>query len=88
MGSTFVQSGNDSPVTGGAVTVTPSDATTYDPALRGLYVGVSGNVAVRFADGTTATFVGLAAGTVHTIACVDRVLATGTTATSILAFRS
>lgn len=66
----------------GAVAVTPSDAATISPAPVCLYVGTQGNVAVEMADGTTATFVG-AQGVLP--AQVRRVLATGTTATDILA---
>lgn len=35
------------------VAITPSDATTYDPPLRGLLVTVTGAVTVADADGTT-----------------------------------
>lgn len=64
--------------------VTPHDTNDIFPA-RGLYVGVGGNVAV-IAGGDTAavTLVGVNAGTILPIR-VRRVLATGTTATSIVA---
>lgn len=66
-----------------ATAVTPNDSTVLS-ATRGLYLGVSGNVVVTMANGSDATFVGLAAGVIHPIS-VTKVKATGTTATSILA---
>lgn len=69
---------------GFAVAVTASDATTFDPPTRGVYVGGAGDVAVRMHLGqNNVTFVGVPAGTVLPIN-VDRVLSTGTTATSIV----
>lgn len=73
----------------GAITVTTSDTvnlafptgTTY---TRGVYVAVTGALKADMADGTTATFTGLAAGIVHPLG-VKRIYATGTTATGILA---
>lgn len=71
----------------GSVTVTPSDTTAFDPPGRALWVGGAGNVAVRMAgDESTPTIVGVAAGTMLSI-CVDKVLSTGTTATSIILLR-
>ena len=67
----------------GAVAVTPSDATII-PVTRGLYIGGAGNVVVRLANGTQATFTAPAVGVVHELA-VDKVLSTSTTATAILA---
>ena len=69
--------------------VTPSDANdlqTLNAALgtRALKVTGAGNVAVNLVGGGTATLTGLAAGQTLPIA-VSRVLATGTTATGILA---
>ena len=68
-----------------ADSITPADATDIVPT-RGVYVGVSGDLAVDMSDGSTVTFVGLAAGIIHPIS-VKRIYATGTTATSILAVR-
>lgn len=68
---------------GGAIAITPSDSNNLSRAIRGLYVGASGDVKVDLADGTTVTFTGLAAGVIHPIR-TKRVYATGTTATSIL----
>lgn len=58
----------------------------YRPEKQGavLYVGGEGNLSVTTASGTTATFVGLLAGTFIPIN-VTRVNATGTTATNIIA---
>lgn len=50
---------------------------------RGIYVGVSGDLKVVTAGGTTLTFVGLAAGMTHPLR-VSKVFATGTTATDII----
>ena len=74
-----------------AVAVTKSDATVI-PTTRALYVGATGNIAVRMADrsptlggdGTTVIFNSVPAGFVLPIQ-VDQVLSTGTTASSIVA---
>lgn len=66
-----------------AVAITPNDSTIITET-KGIYVGGSGNVAVKMADGTTVTFTAMAAGVFHPLA-VTKVLATGTTATSIMA---
>lgn len=71
----------------GAVAVTVSDTTTYDPPGRALYVGVTGNVAVRMAgDQTTLTFTNVQGGSILSI-CVDRVMSTNTTATNMVLLR-
>lgn len=67
----------------GAVAVTPSDVTVFDTA-RSLYIGTTGNLTVRMADGQdnvlfTAVPVGILA------IQVDKVYATGTLAAAILA---
>lgn len=64
--------------------VTPSDATVFADPSKVLYVGSTGNVAVRNrTTGTTVTFVGCPTG--HEITGdFDQVLSTGTTASSIL----
>lgn len=70
------------------VAVTPSD--TVDIAKvdyaypRALWIGVAGNVAVVTPDGTAATYVGVAAGTLLPIQ-TRRVNATNTTATDLVA---
>ncbi len=66
-----------------AEAVTPSDTTTFDPPGRALYVGATGNVAVRMAGGgQTLTFVNVQGGSVLSIS-VDRVMSANTTASSI-----
>ena len=67
----------------GAVAITKSDATII-PVTRAIYVGGAGNVAVRMANGTTATFTAAVVGQILPLA-VDKVLDTGTTATVMLA---
>lgn len=68
-----------------AAAVTPDDAADLATFTRGLYVGVDGNVRVHMtADAAEVTFVGVAAGSVLPVS-VRRVLATGTTATDIVA---
>lgn len=66
--------------------VTPSDVTDLTRPTIGLYVGVTGNVAVIMAGDetdTAVTLVGLAAGIFHPLR-VKRVMSTNTTATSIV----
>lgn len=65
-----------------AVAVTPSDSTVLE-LTRGLYVGTTGNLAVRMADGQTVTFTAAAVG-YHPLQ-VDKVMSTNTTASNILA---
>ena len=72
-----------SPATKG-IAVTPSDTVNLANVCRGLYVGVTGNVVVVHADGTTVTYVSLAAGVVHPIQAF-RINNTNTTATNIVA---
>lgn len=67
-----------------AAAVTPSDSTVFPKSTKGLYVGVSGNVAVVLEGGSSVTFNNLASGIIHPIA-VKQVKSTGTTATNILA---
>lgn len=67
------------------VAVTPSNTTDLARGeTRGIYVGVSGNVAVTYPCGATDTLNNLAAGMFHPISVV-RILSTGTTATGIKA---
>lgn len=75
------------PINGGPVSVTASNVTEYSPSLRGLYVGVSGNVAVVFTSGEQITLTNLAAGVIHPITKIKQILATGTTATGIVGFK-
>jgi hypothetical protein len=66
----------------GAAAITPSDSTVI-PTTRAVYVGVTGNVAVRMANGDLATYTAAAVGE-HPWQ-VDKVLFTNTTATTMLA---
>lgn len=84
---TMFRDGPVGPINGGPVTVTASDVTEYSPSLRGLYVGSTGDVAIVFASGESVTLQNLAAGAIHPIAAIKQILATGTTATGIRAFR-
>lgn len=73
----------------GAVMVTPNDGANIvfpkgTTETKWLFVGVTGNVNAIMADGSTATFTGLLTGTIYPL-CVKRILATDTTATSIVA---
>lgn len=63
--------------------VTPSDSTPLPWLSRGLFVGGAGDVVVVRRDGEQVTFTGVAAGTWLPIR-VAGVMATGTTATSIV----
>jgi len=67
----------------GAVAVTPSDATTI-PICRALYIGTTGNISVRMADGQdTILFTAVPVG-IFPIQ-VDKVYSTNTTASTIVA---
>ncbi len=61
-----------------AITAGSSDLSTE---IRGLYVGVTGNVTVTHPDGTSVQYVGLAAGVIHPISATK---VTAATATSIV----
>jgi len=63
--------------------ITTSDGTDLTEVTRALYVGGAGAVHVLMASGGDVTFANVAAGTVLPIR-VQRVLATGTTATLVL----
>lgn len=64
------------------VAITPSDATII-PATRAVYVGVTGNIAVRHASGNSVTYSNVPVG-VFPIQ-VDMVKSTNTTASSLTA---
>jgi hypothetical protein len=65
-----------------AVGVTTSDVTVI-PVTRSLYIGVSGDLAVRMSEGSTITFKNVPVG-IFPIQ-VDQVLSTGTNASQIIA---
>lgn len=68
-----------------ATAITPSDSTDLGFTCRAVYVGTAGNLAVRMkGSATTVTFVNCAAGSILPLR-LDRVLATGTTASSLIA---
>lgn len=67
-----------------AAAVTPSDSVDLTYTSRALYVGAAGDVKVTMNESGTVTFVDVVAGTLLPIR-VDRVFATGTTATDIVA---
>lgn len=66
----------------GAVALTASDATVF-PVCRSVYVGGTGDLAVRMADGQSVTFAAVAVG-IFPIQ-IDKLLSTGTTATNVIA---
>jgi len=63
--------------------LTKSDSTVYSPPYRALYVGGDGNVVLVAADGSTATFTGLVAGTILPVEFVQ-LMSTDTTATALV----
>ena len=85
MADSFSQSmeGLDSPGLH-ASAVTPSDTVPLATDARGLYVGGAGNVQLVTSGGETVTFAGIPAGLILPVR-VHQVLATGTTASSIVA---
>jgi len=82
MGKYYSDGGVTAPARG-AVSVTPSDSTDLS-GTRSIYVGVAGNVSVHMKGSTTSvTFVAVSAGILPIQ--VDKILATGTTATDMVA---
>jgi len=75
-------SGGASSPSSGAVAVTTSDSTVI-VTTRSLYIGATGNLTVRMARGMDATFNSVPVGIMPIQ--VDKVYATGTTASSIVA---
>lgn len=69
------------------VEVTSSDSTEYDPPLRSVYVGGTGNVSVLAVGDTVAViFYNVPAGG-YVLAQCQKVMATGTTATLLTGLR-
>jgi hypothetical protein len=64
-----------------ATTLTPSDTNNHN--IKALYVGGAGNVSVTTNEGTTVTFTAVPVGSILPVA-VQRVRATGTTATNLV----
>jgi hypothetical protein len=69
-----------------AFTLTPADATVYQPPLSGLFVGGTGAVSVVTPSGNTVVFSAVPAGAILPVA-VSKVLA-ATVATLILGLKS
>lgn len=73
----------DAPATK-AFAITPHDSTNFSEMVRGIYVGVSGNIVAVMKDGETAvTFSNVAASTILPVRCI-RVNSTNTTATNLV----
>lgn len=72
---------------GSLTAITPSNTTTYVPAIRQIYVAVTGSVAVEDVAGNQVTFVSVPAGFYLTPFFVKKVLSTGTTASGMIGFR-
>ena len=68
----------------GAKAITPSDTVDLEYVTRGVYVGVSGNVAAVMASGEVVVFVAMAAGIIHPLS-VSRINSTSTDATNLVA---
>lgn len=67
----------------GAIEITPDDGTDLSKPIRGLYIGVGGEVTLITAGSETVRFIGLVAGTILPVRST-RVLASGTTATDLV----
>lgn len=81
----FNTPGNTSPAIA-VVSITPNDSTDQPRVLRDIRVGVGGDVKVIDTEGNTVTFVNCLDGERIGPFAVARVLATGTTATSLLGY--
>ena len=68
-----------------AAAITPSDVTDLVNATRSIYIGGAGNLKIDTVAGDTVTLNGVVAGTVIPVR-VQRVYATGTTATNLVGF--
>jgi len=66
-----------------AAVIVPNDSTVLTTPTRAIWVGVAGNIAVRMRGGNLVTFTGVPVGLLPIQ--VDKILATGTTATTMLA---
>ncbi len=66
----------------GAVAITANDSTVI-PVTRAIYVGTTGNIAVRMADGQSVTFNSVPVGILPIQ--VDQVKSTSTTASNMVA---
>lgn len=75
--------GLTSPAVSGA-SVTPSDSLPLSQVTRALYVGTAGDLAVELASGAQVTLAGVGGGAIQPLR-VRRILATGTTASNLVA---
>lgn len=66
-----------------AFTITPDDNNDLEEVTRGLYCGAGGDIALRMQSGAEITFSNVAEGSFLPVRAA-RVLATGTSATSIV----
>ena len=69
----------------GLIAITPADGAglQWSTPIRGIYVGGAGNIAITALDGSTATLIAAAVGTVLQVGAL-RIAATGTTATNLV----
>jgi len=66
--------------------VVKSDTMTFNPEVRQIYVGSTGDVSVTTTDDVTVVFKGVAAGGVIGPFFIKRINATGTSASDLIAF--
>ncbi len=69
-----------------AFAITPSDSSELSAIIRQLYVGVTGDVKVISAGGSTITHVAVPAGAYISGLRIRKVLSTGTTASSLIGY--
>lgn len=70
--------------TASAFAITPSDSADLAKAIRGIYVGVAGNLSVILEDDSAqVTLIGVVAGSIYPLRA-KRVLSTSTTATNLI----
>jgi len=67
-----------------AVAITPNDSTNLTVAARAIYVGTGGTLVLKGWDDVSVTFTNIPNGTILPVAA-KRVMATGTTATDLVA---
>lgn len=72
-----------SPIRAGEA-VTPSNTEELPQAVRALYVGTGGDLAIETVDGSDLTFIAVTAGSIYPFKA-KKVKATGTTASDIVA---
>jgi len=71
------------PVARYAFPITPSDTVNLQATARGIYVGGAGNITAVMMDGTVVLFTAVPVGSILPVE-VNRVNATGTTATALV----